>query len=304
MLTDLRALERMIAEGTLRDRRVAGFGAEQEIFLVDSWAPARAVLRMLDELADSHFTTELRSVPARGQRRPPAVRGRGHFAAREAARGARGEDAPHRGRAWTCARSSSGILPTIRKSDLGLDSMVPSPRYLAINKALHALRGGAFEFSIKGTEELIIKHDSVMLEACNSSFQVHLQVAPDEFARLYNLAQVLAAPVLAIATNSPLLFGRRLWAETRIALFRQAVDTRSHTHHLRESEARVSFGTRWVADSVVELYREDIARFRTVVGTALEEDPIALLDRGEIPMLKALRLHKGTSTGGTGPATA
>src|SRR5262249_23177344 len=153
-----------------------------------------------------------------------------------------------------------GILPTIRKSDLGLDNMVPSPRYLALSKAMNELRGGAFEFSIKGIDELLVKHDSVMVEACNASFQVHLQVGRGELARLYNLAQVLAGPMVALAANSPLLFGRRLWAETRVALFQQAVHTRSAKHHLREQAARVNFGNRYVKQSVVEIYKEDIAR--------------------------------------------
>src|SRR5262249_5068620 len=108
-----------------------------------------------------------------------------------------------------------GILPTMQKSDLGLDAMVPSPRYMTLNKIVTALRGGRFEFSIKGLDELIIEHDSVMLEACNSSFQIHLQVGPQEFARMYNIAQLLAGPIMAIAANSPIVFGRRLWAETR-----------------------------------------------------------------------------------------
>ncbi|MCX5744802.1 MAG: CBS domain-containing protein, partial [Proteobacteria bacterium] len=184
-----------------------------------------------------------------------------------------------------------GILPTMRKADLGLDSMVPSARYMHLNKVITAIRGGKFQFSIKGLDELIVDHDSVMLEACNSSFQVHLQVTPDEFARMYNIAQVLLGPIMSVGTNSPIVFGRRLWAETRIALFRQAVDDRKH---VRETEARVSFGTRWVKQSVVEIFREDIARFRTLVGTDLDEDPMAVLDRGEIPQLKALRLHNGT----------
>jgi CBS domain-containing protein len=101
--------------------------------------------------------------------------------------------------------------------------------------------------------------------------------------------------MVALSANSPLLFGRRLWAETRIALFRQAVDVRSHQqHHLRAAEARVSFGTAWVRESVAEIFREDVARFRTLVGTDLDEDPMAVLDRGELPQLKALRLHNGT----------
>ncbi|MBA3540640.1 MAG: CBS domain-containing protein [Deltaproteobacteria bacterium] len=181
----------------------------------------------------------------------------------------------------------------MRKSDLGLEGMVPSARYMQLNKILTAMRGRQFQLSIKGLDELIIGHDSVMLEACNSSFQVHLQVAPDEFARMYNLSQLLAGPIMSVSANSPIVFGRRLWAETRIALFRQAVDTRQ-THHIRETEARVSFGTRWVRQSVVEIFKEDITRFRALVGTDLDEDPMALLDRGEVPALKALRLHNGT----------
>src|SRR6185503_13089282 len=167
-----------------------------------------------------------------------------------------------------------GVLPTMKKSDLGLDNMTPSARYVHLNKVITALRGGRFEFSIKGLDELIVDHDSVMLEACNSSFQVHLQVTPAEFPRFYNIAQVLAGPIMAVSANSPIVFGRRLWAETRIALFRQAVDTRSHRHHFRETEARVSFGTRWVRGSVVEIFKEDIARFRRLVSPDDDENPI------------------------------
>ena len=108
------------------------------------------------------------------------------------------------------------------------------------------------EMNIKGLDELDITHDSVMLEACNSSFQVHLQVEPKEFARMYNVAQVATGPVLAAAVNSPLLFGRRLWHETRIAVFQQSVDTRGSSHHLRERSPRVDFGRGWVSREISE----------------------------------------------------
>ena len=292
MLADLRALERMLRESRF-ETGPQRIGAEQEMFLIDRhWAPARASLQMLERLGDPHYTTELGQFQLEANADPQLFTGDG------LSRMERQLDELV-GKARTAAAELGfapvlmGILPTLRKSDLGLDSMVPSPRYRALNKAIADMRGTAFEFRINGTDELIVRHDSVMLEACNASFQVHLQVAPDEFPRMYNLAQLLAAPMVAIAANSPLLFGRRLWAETRIALFRQAVDTRSH-HHLRESEARVSFGTRWIRDSVLEIYQEDIARFRTLVGTDLDEDPMAKLARGETPLLKALRLHNGT----------
>ncbi len=88
----------------------------------------------------------------------------------------------------------AGILPTIRKGDLSLANMVQNPRYLALNNALMNLRGEAYELHIKGTDELRVRQDSVMAEACNASFQVHLQVTPDEFVNLYNVAQLLAGP--------------------------------------------------------------------------------------------------------------
>ena len=112
--------------------------------------------------------------------------------------------------------------------------MTPKPRYQALNTAMTRLRGGDYEFQLKGADELSVKHDSVMLEAGCTSFQVHYQVEPAEFAQCYNIAQAITAPLLAAATNSPLLFGRRLWRETRIPLFQQAIDTRSAGHHMRE----------------------------------------------------------------------
>lgn len=294
LLSDLRALERMLAEGMF-ETGVRRIGAEQEMFLIDqrTWAPAKGALKMLEQLQDPHFTTELGMFQLEANCAPQFFSGDG-LSLMHAELDMLMEKARTAAEGLGMNAVLMGILPTLRKSDLGLDSMVPSPRYLALNKVVTEMRGGKFELSIKGLDELIIDHDSVMLEACNSSFQVHLQVDPGDFARLYNLAQVLAGPIMSISANSPIVFGRRLWAETRIALFRQAVDTRSHTHQMRETEARVSFGTRWVKSSVAEIYREDIARFRTLVGTDLDEDPNAKLDRGEIPMLKALRIHNGT----------
>jgi CBS domain-containing protein len=293
ILADLRALERMIAEN-LFETGVRRIGAEQEMFIIDkTWAPAPGVLPMMERLADDHYTTELGQFQLEANCDPQELTGLGLSLMH-----AQLDDLVDRARKAAAELGLGvvlmGILPTMRKTDLSMANMVPSDRYLALNKVVTDMRGGKFEFSIKGLDELIIEHDSVMLEACNSSFQVHLQVAPAEFARLYNIAQVLAGPIMAVSANSPIFFGRRLWAETRIALFRQAVDTRSHTHHIRETEARVSFGTRWVKQSVVEIFREDIARFRTLVGTDLEEDSMARLDRGELPSFNALRLHNGT----------
>src|SRR5207237_1204913 len=100
----------------------------------------------------------------------------------------------------------TGILPTLTKTDLALSNMVPNPRYQTLNRVITAARGEGYDISIKGLDELIAKHDSIMFEACNASFQVHLQVPePDRYGHYYDIAQLLLAPTLAIGTNSPTL---------------------------------------------------------------------------------------------------
>jgi CBS domain-containing protein len=159
---------------------------------------------------------------------------------------------------------------------------------------MNRLRGGAYEFFLQGLDELHLHHDSILVEAANTSFQVHFQVAPNEFARLYNAAQAVAGPLLSAAANSPMLFGKRLWAETRIGLFQQSIDTRRTTPHLREQTPRVSFGRHWVRESALEIFQEDIARFRALISTDVEDDPFEELQHGRAPSLKALRLHNST----------
>jgi CBS domain-containing protein len=188
----------------------------------------------------------------------------------------------------------SGILPTLQKSDLTLENLAPIARYSQLNEGVIRLRGGPFSIHIKGLDELQITHDNIMMESCNTSFQVHFQTSPAEFASHYNVAQAITAPVLAAAVNSPLLFGHRLWQETRVALFQHSTDSRSRTQLARSQPTRVSFGDRWLKTSVVELFHDQISRFRPIMITQPDEDPFQVLARGETPLLSALRMHNGT----------
>ena len=189
----------------------------------------------------------------------------------------------------------TGILPTLRKFDLSIDNITPKKRYYALMKAIdeHHL-GSEYELRISGIDELAIKHDSAMLEACNTSFQVHLQVSPDEFVKMYNLAQALAAPVMSLASNSPLVFGRRLWHESRIAMFQQSIDTRSTHKHMRERLPRVNFGHEWLQKSILEIYKEDIARFRVLMSADVKEESMELIEAGKVPKLQSLQVHNST----------
>jgi CBS domain-containing protein len=294
LIREVRAFEKMLADELFETdpRRI---GAEQELFLVDaSHRPAPVAMELLEEIDDPRFTTELARFNLE-LNLDPVVLGDSCLSAME--RQLRELlDKAHRAAAKLGVQVLlTGILPTLEKADLSMDNMAPVPRYHVLADAFQRLRGSAFSFHIKGRDELTVHHESVMGEACNTSFQFHFQVTPANFAKYYNAAQLVSGPVLAAATNSPLLFGRRLWHETRIALFRQSVDTRpSDPSHHRNLQPRVSFGRTWVDQSVIEIFQEDVARFRLLMSSDAYEDPFAVLAAGGIPELKALRLHLGT----------
>ncbi|MGD2067737.1 MAG: glutamate-cysteine ligase family protein [Gemmatimonadota bacterium] len=293
ILRDLQALEQMLRAGMI-ESGVRRFGAEQEVFLVNrGWRPAMVGVEVLEELGGAPFTSELARFNLELNLAPTRLEGRCFRDVEERLDRhlARLRDAAAK---YDAEVVLAGILPTLTKSDLSLDSITPRPRYFALNEALDRMRGGAYRLRIEGTDELLVEHDSVMLEACNTSCQVHLQVSAEEFPSFYNLAQAVVAPVLAAAVNSPILFGKRLWSETRIALFQQSLDTRSATLHLRELSPRVRFGDQWVRQSVTELFQEDIARFRVLLSTPVEEDPLGVLEEGGVPGLYALQLHNST----------
>ena len=293
LLEEVRALEAMLDKGMV-ESGVSRIGAEQEMFLIDEAnKPALTGLEVLKKLDDERFTHELglfnieanlsvQELKADCLRRMENETQEVYAKARKAAHECDSEIA------------LVGILPTLTKENLGLDSMVPIPRYHALNEAIMALRGHDLQFTINGTDQLVFKHDNLMLEACNTSFQVHFQVSPQDFARLYNIAQTVTAPLLAAAVNSPLLLGKRLWHETRISVFEYSVDARSTTHQTRGLKPRVHFGNHWVDKSVTEIFKEDIARFRVILTTETENDPIAMVAQGIAPKLKALCLHNGT----------
>lgn len=293
LLGDVRALERMLATGMIESdqRRI---GCEQEMFLVDRASkPCPIAIELLERLDDSDFATELGRFNLETGVGPRQFEGDCLSYTEKAldAKLARVRAAAHDMHAEVVL---TGILPTLRKSDLSLDNLTPKRRYRGLNEAMSELSGGDFEFRLRGADELILRHDSVMLEACCTSFQLHYQADPKDVINQYNIAQTITAPVLAAGVNSPLLFGRRLWMETRIPLFQQGIDTRRGSSSLRERSSRVSFGHQWLERSVVELFQEDIARFRVLLGSTANDDSSRALRRGAIPKLKALQVHNGT----------
>jgi gamma-glutamyl:cysteine ligase YbdK (ATP-grasp superfamily) len=186
-----------------------------------------------------------------------------------------------------------GILPTLRPADVTDDAMSANPRYRLLNEQMIAARGEDMRICIDGPERLLTHVDTIMPEAACTSVQCHLQVSPEAFGNYWNAAQAVAGIQVALAANSPYLFGRELWRETRIPLFEQVTDTRPEELQQQGVRPRVWFGERWIT-SVFDLFEENIRYFPALLPLREDEDPEAALDSGEAPHLSELTLHNGT----------
>ena len=232
----MKALEMMIKNDVF-EKDIQRIGAEQELCLVDkNFLPSNNALKVLEKVNDKRFTTEIALFNLEINLDPHELGG-DCFSMID-------KDLTklisHVDKVANSIEDNrillTGILPTLRKTDLVFENITPHKRYKVLNKILRDIRGDDFLLKIKGVDELIINHKSILFEACNTSFQMHLQIPINEMVEKYNWAQVIAGPVLAISANSPLLLGRELWSETRIALFQQSVDLRNRSYLQREQK--------------------------------------------------------------------
>lgn len=293
LLADVKALEYML-EHQLFEKGITRIGSEQEFCLVtEDWRPVKKSAEILREINDPHFTTELACFNLEINLDPIELEGacfskmeqRLHGFLDKASRVADQNNAKI---------VLAGILPTINKSHLSLDYLTPKPRYYALNEGLMNLRKKDFYLHILGVDELNITHGSVLFEACNTSFQMHLQIDPDDFISSFNWAQAISGPLLSVCSNSPLLLGRELWNETRIALFRQSVDTRNISLALKDEPPRVAFGSDWASGSPASIYKDNISQHRVILSREITQNSLEMVQRGKIPKLQALNLHSGT----------
>ena len=293
LLNDIEALEQMFEKGMFEKSPVR-IGAEQEICIVDKrWEPSNKALEVLAAINEAYVTTELALYNLEINLDPLELTGdcfsKMHLQLNGLLSKARKAAAK-----FDLKIVLTGILPTIDARHLNPSYMTPMKRYKVLDQTIRELRGNRLELHIKGVDEINLYHDSILFEGCNTSFQSHLQLDPDDFARSYNWAQAIAGPVLSICANSPLLMGRELWQETRIALFTQSVDTRASTFYLNEREARVGFGSDWVSGSVVDYFKDNLIRFRSLLTAEFETNSLEDLKNNKVPKLRALALHNGT----------
>ena len=179
-----------------------------------------------------------------------------------------------------------GILPTLEDSDLTLKNISLLDRYKALNEqVLRQRKGLEIELNINGEEHLQVSHKDVMLESASTSLQIHIQVPQDVAARYYNASVILSAPMVAVSGNSPCLFGRRLWHETRIPVFEQSVPTGGYGDAASGPVHRVSFGSDYVRESLYECFQENLDHFPVLL-------PVHYQNMTED--FRHLRLHNGT----------
>lgn len=269
-------------------------GAEMELSIVDETGKAFPINRaVLNRCLDDHLQLELDRFNLEYNLTPVALAGRPFS-------GLQAQLTEALASLEKCANGLGGrivpigILPTLRVNELDSSVMSDLPRYRALSAGLRRMKKGPFVIHIDGPEPLAVTCQDVTLEGANTSFQIHLRVNPDDFAAVYNAAQLATPVVLALSANSPIFLGHRLWDETRVALFKQAIDSRKHEEHDWHPPARVSFGFGWVRKGAYELFAEAVGLYPPLLPVVGEEDPLACLVKGQLPKLEELRLHQGT----------
>lgn len=294
ILRDLEAFDYML-QNNIIEQKSDTIGAEQEICIVDKIGnPAPKALGILKDVDSELFTNELALYNLEVNLSPQKLADDCFTRVANELRTAmnHGQEVAARHGAELLL---TGNLPTLKFRHLLFDFMTPEERYKVLSKELLDLRGRNFEIFLEGVDDIQTSLDSVLFEACNTSFQLHLQVAPREFGVMHNWAQMISGPVLAACTNSPLLFGKELWAENRISLFKQSLDTRRKLNYSRVKFPRVYFGNDWLRKSPLDIWQKDVTRFPVLLRGYGADDPMDELKRGITPKLKSIRLHNGTT---------
>lgn len=293
LLDDITALDLML-KNKVFDTKDLHIGAEQEFCIVDeNFRPANQALNLLNALEHDSFTTELALYNLEINAKPKKW-GRHAFSNLEKELKQCLDLVENKAEEMELKIILTGILPTINFNHVNISYMTPKVRYNILNESIRKLRKQDFEIHIQGLDELHIRHNSIIYEGCNTSFQAHIQIDPANFRADYNWAQYISGPVLAVSTNSPLLLRRQLWHETRIALFSQSVDSRSLSYLLNDKEPRVGFGGDWQKGNASDYFKDSLSRFKSIVSGHYTEKSTTQLENGEIPKLKALNLHNGT----------
>lgn len=262
----------------------ASLGAEAELYIIGpDGCPAPLNMALLSSMKSALLTEELNRYNLEINLSPVAAAGTPFSQMRRELDDVMDELKKHAD-AHDARIASIGILPTLGREHLHRNYMTDRLRYRALCNGLSGVKDGAFTVDINGIDSLKMLSDELTLEGANTSFQVHLKVPADRFADYYNAAQLVTPLVMALSGNSPTFLGKRLWQETRIALFKQSIDDRHPATNSWRHPARVCFGHGWVREGAWELFAENVALYSPLI-------PYLFSSRDA---LAELRLHHGT----------
>src|SRR5215218_3280585 len=289
---NLDVFARMLSEAQF-EHEPRSIGLEIELNLIDDTGdPAPVNADVLERIADNAFDMETAQFNLELNIPPQLLEGRVFDVLEQQLRDSLNK-ADEKAREASAHTMIIGILPTLAEEHVHIRSFSANPRYALLNEQIFAARGEDLHLSIAGVERLSTYADSAAPEAACTSVQLHQLVDLEDFARYWNAAQAIAGVQLAVGANSPFFFGKELWRETRIALFEQATDTRPEELKAQGVRPRVWFGERWIT-SIFDLFEENVRYFPALLPLCEEEDPVEVLERGDIPSLPELKLHNGT----------
>ncbi len=276
------------------DEGTVGVELEMNLADRDSMAPALIADTLLEDLDDEQYVHEIGRFNLEANLPVTHPEGTG-LRELETALGAAVDRADAAAQARGARVVPVGHLPTISE-DLFADEAwrAPGVRYEALESSVMEARGEEITLRIEGEGRGVdTTFDSIAPESACTSMQLHLQVPPEQFAAAWNAAQAIAGPQVALAANSPFLLGRRLWHETRIPTFVQALDTRPPEYAAQGVRPRVWFGERWIT-SMFDLFEENVRLFPALIPESREMAEEPLLTDGHSPRLHELMLHNGT----------
>ena len=186
-----------------------------------------------------------------------------------------------------------GTLPTMTSKFLQeTEWMTPENRYAGLSNSIMDTRGELVHLNLWREERYRHDFEDIATESTCTSIQLHLQVAPDRFANAWNASQAIAGVQVALSANSPLFMGHKVWHESRIPVFKQAIDTRTKELINQGVRPRVWFGERWIT-SVFDLFEENGRYFSPLLPEDRLEAGTPIMS-GDSPGLHYMNLHNGT----------
>ncbi len=178
-----------------------------------------------------------------------------------------------------------GTLPHLKLDEIGLSSMTPKNRFQALNNQLfNSQSHSKSEIYITGKDELRVSNTNIMAASATTSFQVHWKIPISKAVQSYNAAQVASSIVVALSANSPFLFGKELWEESRIPLFEHTISSSPFLTKNKFS-GRTGFGSKYISDSVFSYFLENFLNHNVILPKSLTP---------ELKNFTHLNLHNGT----------